>query len=87
LYNSNATIFEKIVEPINPTKYELFVLIHNAGSIGNLDHLTADMNDIDEWNKLVQSNFFLASMCPIYIEQKKIIMNWFQYFLFYLQLC
>lgn len=51
LFNSNATIFEKIVEPINPTKYELFVLIHNAGSIGNLDHLTADMNDIDEWNK------------------------------------
>lgn len=44
-------MFEKIVEPINPTEYELFVLIHNAGSVGNLDHLTADMNDPDEWIK------------------------------------
>lgn len=44
-------MFEKIVEPIDPTKYELFLLIHNAGSVGNLEHLAADMNDPDEWNK------------------------------------
>jgi len=44
-------MFEKIIEPIDPSKYELFVLIHNAGSVGNLDHLAADMNDPDEWNK------------------------------------
>lgn len=44
-------MFEKIFEPINSTKYEMFVLIHNAGSGGNLDQLTADMNDPEEWNK------------------------------------
>jgi len=58
LYNSNATMFEKIVEPIDSTKYELFLLIHNAGSIGNLDHLTADMNDPDEWNKYMSLNLY-----------------------------
>lgn len=58
LYNFNATMFEKIIEPINPTEYELFVLIHNAGSVGNLDHLTADMNDPDEWNKYMSLNLY-----------------------------
>ncbi|XP_060877505.1 sepiapterin reductase-like [Metopolophium dirhodum] len=58
LYNSNATMFEKIVEPIDSTKYELFLLIHNAGSVGNLDHLAADMNDPDEWNKFMLLNLY-----------------------------
>lgn len=52
-------MFEKIVEPIDPSKYELFVLIHNAGSVGNLDHSTVDMSDPNEWNKYVQGfNYF-----------------------------
>ncbi|XP_026823307.1 sepiapterin reductase-like [Rhopalosiphum maidis] len=57
-YNSDATMFEKIVEPIDSTKYELFLLIHNAGSIGNLNHLAADMNDPDEWNKYMMLNLY-----------------------------
>lgn len=40
-----------MLSPVKPTNYELFLLIHNAGSVGNLDHLAADMNDIEEWNK------------------------------------
>ncbi|CAH1724143.1 unnamed protein product [Aphis gossypii] len=57
-YNSNVTMFEKIVEPIDSTKYELFLLIHNAGSVGNLEHLAADMNDPDEWNKYMLLNLY-----------------------------
>ncbi|XP_050428364.1 sepiapterin reductase-like [Adelges cooleyi] len=58
LYNSNALMFEKILEPIDQTKYELILLIHNAGSIGNLDHFAADMNDPEEWNKYMSLNLY-----------------------------
>jgi len=61
-------MFEKIVEPIDATKYELFLLIHNAGSIGNLDHLAADMNDPDEWNKYVQTFIRFDSLLTLLLQ-------------------
>ncbi|XP_022170118.1 sepiapterin reductase-like [Myzus persicae] len=58
LSNFNVTMFEKMFESIDSTKFELFLLIHNAGSVGNLDHLAADMNDPDEWNKYMLLNLY-----------------------------
>ncbi|XP_050533920.1 sepiapterin reductase-like [Daktulosphaira vitifoliae] len=70
LYNSNALMFEKILEPIDQLKYELYLLIHNAGSVGNLDHLAADMNDPDEWNRYMSLNLYsVACLTSVFLAK------------------
>ncbi|XP_024937763.1 sepiapterin reductase isoform X3 [Cephus cinctus] len=42
----------------NPADFQLAVIIHNAGSVGDVSKSTIDMTDIDYWRKYYDLNVF-----------------------------
>ncbi|XP_075224940.1 sepiapterin reductase-like [Lycorma delicatula] len=46
----------------DPSQYSLSILVHNAGSLGKVNHLASEMNDISEWNTFMALNLYSVTM-------------------------
>lgn len=54
----HAQLYRLILGNIDGSAYDLAVLVHNAGSVGNTGHLAEDMNDPQEWEKYMALNLY-----------------------------
>ncbi|KAK9502688.1 hypothetical protein O3M35_011406 [Rhynocoris fuscipes] len=61
LSNPNFETFKDLVKPKKNVAFDIYVLVHNAGSEGD-SKLTKDMSNLQEWQSYMTLNFFSMSL-------------------------
>lgn len=71
-------ITEKIKELESKNKFDLCLIIHNAGSVGDLTKKSSELNNIEQWQNYLQTNLLSTILLNnliysvIFKEEKKI---------------
>ncbi|UYV67593.1 SPR [Cordylochernes scorpioides] len=56
LAKPNAAEFQKILEPFKETNYDVYILINNVGSVGDISKDASSFNDNEELTKYYELN-------------------------------
>lgn len=54
----HAQVYRLILGNIDSSEYDVSLLVHNAGSVGNIGHLAEEMNDPQEWERYMALNLY-----------------------------
>uniref|UniRef100_A0A1B6CZF9 Sepiapterin reductase n=1 Tax=Clastoptera arizonana TaxID=38151 RepID=A0A1B6CZF9_9HEMI len=58
----DAKKFKEILSSYAKSRYDFYLLVNNAGSVGNTKHSAAAMNDLEEWSRYMSLNLYSTTM-------------------------